>query len=83
MGKVGLIVRKVVVMFCSMGVLVLFFYFVEVFYGDLGMFGCDDLLFVILNSGKMEEVLVLFFYVKRIGIFVVLLMGDFNSVFVW
>lgn len=76
MGKLGYIGWKMVVIFVFIGMLLFFMYLGEVGYGDLGMLVVGDVLIVILNLGKSDEIMMLMFLIKYLGVFLIIISGD-------
>lgn len=82
MGKFGIIGKKIVVFFVSIGMLSFFMYLGEVFYGDFGMVKEEDIFIVIFNLGEIEEIFKLFLFLRSNGNFVVVIIGNFFLILV-
>lgn len=76
MGKFGYIGNKIVVMLVSIGIFVFFMYFGEVNYGDLGMLFKNDVFIVIFNFGEIVELVNLFFVVKCLNVFIIVMINS-------
>lgn len=61
-GKFGYIGKKFLYMLQSLGIFVLFFYFIEVFYGDMGVIGVNDIFLFIIYFGCIFEFFIFVFY---------------------
>ena len=79
-GKSGLIGKKIAATFASTGTPALFLHSAEGVHGDLGMMVKGDVMIAISQSGSTEEINLLLPAVKRLGIKLISLTGDVNSV---
>ncbi len=68
LGKTGHIGKKIAASFASLGIPSFFIHSCESLHGDLGMISADDLLIMISNSGKSQEILSMLPSIKRIGV---------------
>lgn len=75
-GKLGLVGKKMVVIFVFMGILSFFLYLIEVFYGDLGMFKLIDVVILIFNSGEIDDVNKFILSLKSFGNKIIVIMGN-------
>lgn len=76
MGKFGYIGNKIVVILVSIGILFFFVYLGEVSYGDLGMIIGEDVVIVIFNLGKIEEIVNIVLLIKCKGVLFISMVGD-------
>ena len=79
-GKSGLIGKKIAATFASTGTPALFLHSAEGVHGDLGMMVRGDVMIAISQSGATEEISLLLPAVKRLGIKLISLTGNVNSV---
>ncbi len=79
-GKSGLIGKKIAATFASTGTPALFLHSAEGVHGDLGMMVRGDVMIAISQSGATEEINLLLPAVKRLGIKLISLTGEANSV---
>ncbi len=79
MGKSGLIGKKIAATLASTGTPALFLHPAEGIHGDLGMMVKGDVMIAISHSGATEEIALLVPAVKRLGIKLISLTGDINS----
>lgn len=79
MGKSGHISKKIAATFASTGSPAFFVHPAEAKHGDIGMITADDVVLVISNSGKTEEILALLPFLKRHNIPLISLTGNSNS----
>src|SRR4026207_1144783 len=79
MGKSGIICRKIAATFASTGMPSLFLHPAEANHGDLGMIVKGDIVLAISNSGETDELLRLAEALKRLGIFLISLVGNPNA----
>lgn len=79
MGKSGLIGRKIAATLASTGAPSFFLHPAEGIHGDLGTIMSNDLVLMISNSGKTEEVLKIIPTIKKMGLKLILLTGKVNS----
>lgn len=80
MGKSGHIGRKISATLASTGTPSFFLHPAEAGHGDLGMVTRNDIILALSNSGNAEEILTLFPIFKRLGIKVISITGNSNSV---
>jgi len=80
MGKSGLIGRKIAATLSSVGTPSLFLHPAEAMHGDLGMLVRGDGLLAISSSGETEEIIALLDTVKRLGIPLVTMTGNPQSI---
>ena len=78
-GKSGIICRKIAATFASTGCPSLFLHPAEANHGDLGMIVRGDIVVAVSNSGETEELLRLLETLKRLGIFVIGMVGNPSS----
>ncbi len=79
MGKPGIIGRKISATLASTGTPSLVMHPAEAIHGDLGMLKKDDVVIVISNSGKTDEVTRLLPFIKKIGVKMIAMTGDLDS----
>ncbi|RJP73299.1 MAG: KpsF/GutQ family sugar-phosphate isomerase [Candidatus Abyssobacteria bacterium SURF_17] len=79
MGKPGIIGRKISATLASTGTPSLVMHAADAIHGDLGMVTKDDIVIVISNSGKTEEITRLLPIIKKIGARLIAMTGDTNS----
>ena len=79
MGKPGIIARKISATLASTGTPSLFMHPADAIHGDLGMVTKDDIVVVISNSGKTEEITRLLPFIKKIGAKMIAMTGDIDS----
>jgi arabinose-5-phosphate isomerase len=79
MGKPGIIGRKISATLASTGTPSLAMHPADAIHGDLGMVTKDDVVIVISNSGKTEEINRLVPLIKKIGAKLIAMTGDINS----
>lgn len=80
MGKSGLIGKKIAATLASTGTPALFLHPAEGIHGDLGMMVKGDVMIAISHSGSTEEIALLLPAVKRLGIKLISLTGNLNSI---
>jgi arabinose-5-phosphate isomerase len=78
-GKSGIICRKIAATLASTGCPALFLHPTEANHGDLGMIVHGDVVLIVSNSGDTEEILRLMETLKRLGIFLIALVGNLRS----
>ena len=78
-GKPGIIGRKISATLASTGTPSLAMHPADAIHGDLGMVTKDDVVIVISNSGKSEEITRLLPIIKKIGAQLIAMTGDTNS----
>src|SRR5690349_5786577 len=79
-GKSGLIARKIAATFTSTGTQASFLHPVDSLHGDLGLVGRDDVALVLSKSGASDELFGLVGQLKRLGVPIIALTGDPDSV---
>jgi arabinose-5-phosphate isomerase len=79
-GKSGIIGRKIASTFACSGTPAFFLHPAEGIHGDIGMMSPDDVVLAISNSGETEEVLKVLPVVKRMGLPLIVLTGNADSV---
>lgn len=79
MGKPGIIGRKISATLASTGTPSLAMHPADAIHGDLGMVTKEDVVIVISNSGKTEEITRLLPIIKKIGAKLIAMTGDINS----
>ncbi len=79
MGKAGIIGRKISATLASTGTPSLAMHPADAIHGDLGMVTKDDVVIVISNSGKTDEILRLLPIIKKIGARLIAMTGDTDS----
>jgi arabinose-5-phosphate isomerase len=80
MGKSGLVGRKIAATLASCGTPALFIHPAEAGHGDLGMIINEDILIAISYSGDTREIVDLLDFVKRIGVKLIGITGNKNSI---
>jgi arabinose-5-phosphate isomerase len=79
-GKSGIIGRKIASTFACSGTPAFFLHPAEGMHGDIGMMSQDDVVLAISNSGETDEVLKVLPVVKRMGLPLIVLTGNAESV---
>jgi arabinose-5-phosphate isomerase len=79
-GKSGIIGRKIASTFACSGTPAFFLHPAEGIHGDIGMMSQDDVVLAISNSGETDEVLKVLPVVKRMGLPLIVLTGNAESV---
>ena len=79
MGKSGHVGRKIAATLASTGTIAMFVHPAEASHGDIGMIASDDVVIMISNSGKTEEIIDLLPILKRKKTPLITLSGDPNS----
>lgn len=79
-GKSGLIARKIAATFTSTGSPAAFLHPVDSLHGDLGIVGRDDVAILVSKSGASDELSGLLGQLKRLGVRIVAITGDPDSV---
>lgn len=79
MGKSGIVCRKIAATLASTGSPSLFLHPAEANHGDLGMIVRGDVVLAVSNSGETRELLQLLEALKRLGIFLISLVGNPDS----
>ena len=80
MGKSGHIGKKIAATFASTGTPAFFVHPGEASHGDLGMIKDDDVVLALSNSGETDEIITLLPVIKRLGVPLVTLTGNTDSV---
>lgn len=78
-GKSGLVGKKIVATLTSTGTPAIFLHPVEGLHGDLGIVNRDDVILAISNSGETNELNLLTFSIKEIGIPLIAFTGNRES----
>ncbi len=78
-GKSGLIARKIAATFTSTGTSATFLHPVDSLHGDLGIVGRDDVAVLLSKSGESDEMFGLVGQLKRLGVPIIALTGDADS----
>ncbi len=79
MGKSGIIGRKIAATLASIGVPSVFLHPAEGIHGDLGMVSRGDLVLALSHSGETEELLKILPAIKRLGVPLISLTGNLDS----
>ena len=79
LGKSGLVCRKIAATFSSMGTPSFFLHAGDANHGDMGMIMEGDVVLAVSNSGETEEILTLIPTLKRIGVRIVAMTGNYDS----
>lgn len=79
MGKAGIIGRKISATLASTGTPSLAMHSADAIHGDLGMVTKDDVVIVISNSGRTDEITRLLPIIKKIGAKLIAMTGDLDS----
>ncbi len=79
-GKSGLIARKIAATFTSTGTPASFLHPVDSLHGDLGIVGRDDVALLLSKSGATDELFGLVGQLKRLGVPMIAVTGDPDSV---
>jgi len=79
-GKSGLIGKKIVATFSSIGVPSIFVHPTEIMHGDLGMIVSGDIILILSYSGETEEIKKIFPAIKNMNLYIILITGRKNSV---
>jgi arabinose-5-phosphate isomerase len=79
-GKSGIICKKIASTFACSGTPAFFLHPAEGMHGDIGMLSKDDVVLAISNSGETDEILKLLPIIKRMGLKLIVLTGNPNSV---
>lgn len=80
LGKSGLVARKIVATMNSTGTAAIFLHPTDALHGDLGMVRKEDIVILISKSGSTEELNNLIPLLKRIGVTLIAMCGEPNSV---
>jgi len=79
LGKSGLIARKIVATLNSTGTPSIFLHPTDALHGDLGMVRKEDVIIIISKSGNTDELLNLVTMFKRMGVFLIGMLGVMDS----
>src|ERR1700761_4151214 len=79
MGKSGHVARKIAATLASTGTPAFFLHPAEAGHGDLGMITRTDVVLAISNSGETPELVLLLPHLKRLGVPVLVLVGNVDS----
>jgi len=79
-GKSGLIARKIAATFTSTGTPASFLHPVDSLHGDLGIVGRSDVAILLSKSGASDELFGLLGHLKRLGVPLIAITGDPDSV---
>ena len=79
-GKSGLIARKIVATLNSTGTAAISLHPTDALHGDLGMARKEDVFILISKSGATEELVNLIAPLKRMGVMIIGMLGDGNSI---
>jgi len=79
-GKSGLIARKIAATFTSTGTPASFLHPVDSLHGDLGIVGRDDVAILLSKSGTSDDLFGLVNQLKRLGVPIIAMTGDPDSV---
>lgn len=80
MGKSGHIGNKIAATLASTGTTSFFVHPAEASHGDMGMITRDDIILALSNSGSTHEIVTLLPLIKRLGIKMISLTGDPESI---
>ncbi|MGK9048214.1 KpsF/GutQ family sugar-phosphate isomerase [Stutzerimonas chloritidismutans] len=80
MGKSGHVGRKIAATLASTGTAAFFVHPAEASHGDMGMITQDDVVLALSNSGTTSEIVTLLPLIKRLGITLISMTGNPNSV---
>lgn len=80
MGKSGHIGNKIAATLASTGTTSFFVHPAEASHGDMGMITRDDIILALSNSGSTNEIVTLLPLIKRLGIKMISLTGDSESI---
>ena len=78
-GKSGIICKKIAATLASTGTPAFFLHPTEAHHGDLGMIVKGDIVLLVSNSGETEELIRLLKTLKRLGIFLIAVVGNPQS----
>ena len=78
-GKSGIICKKIAATLASTGTPAFFLHPTEANHGDLGMIVKGDIVLMVSNSGETDELLHLLETLKRLGIFLIAMIGNPHS----
>ncbi|WP_058970127.1 KpsF/GutQ family sugar-phosphate isomerase [Pseudomonas syringae] len=80
MGKSGHVGKKIAATLASTGTTSFFVHPAEASHGDMGMITRDDIILALSNSGSTNEIVTLLPLIKRLGIRMISLTGDTESI---
>lgn len=80
MGKSGLIARKISATLTSTGTPSVFLHPAEALHGDIGIINNDDVVLALSTSGETFEVVRLLDFIKRVGVRLISLVGNSQSI---
>ncbi|AQL39396.1 KpsF/GutQ family sugar-phosphate isomerase [Pseudomonas syringae] len=80
MGKSGHVGKKIAATLASTGTTSFFVHPAEASHGDMGMITRDDIILALSNSGSTNEIVTLLPLIKRVGIRMISLTGDPESI---
>ncbi len=80
MGKSGLVGKKIAATLTSTGTPATFLHPAEALHGDIGIIRPEDIVLALSSSGKTNEIVELINYIKRIGVKLISLIGNINSI---
>src|SRR5690554_5316366 len=80
MGKSGHVARKIAATLASTGTPAFFVHPAEASHGDMGMITASDVVLALSNSGTTSEIVTLLPLIKRLGIFLVSMTGNPQSI---
>jgi len=80
MGKSGLVGKKISATMTSTGTPSVFLHPSEALHGDIGIIREDDIVLALSSSGNTTEIIGLISYIKRIGVKLISLIGNTNSI---
>jgi arabinose-5-phosphate isomerase len=78
-GKSGLIAKKISSTLSSIGIPSLYLHPADSLHGDLGMVQKSDIFFIVSNSGESEEIVKILPWMKRMGIYTLVISGNNQS----
>jgi arabinose-5-phosphate isomerase len=78
-GKSGVIGEKIAQTMTSSGTLAVFVHPSDAIHGGLGMFGADDVVIALSNSGETDELLVILPYIKQRAAVLIAVVGNIGS----
>src|SRR3990172_5075559 len=78
-GKSGIICKKIAATLASTGTPAFFLHPAEANHGDLGMIVQGDIVLAVSNSGETEELLHLLETLKRLGVYLITMVGNPHS----
>ncbi len=78
-GKSGLIARKIVATMNSTGTAAFYLHPTDALHGDLGMVRKEDVVILLSKSGGTDELMMLIYMIKRMGIPMIGMLGNLQS----